>query len=226
MMTPLPESGHDRRPDRAGNGYGPDVRTLAISALAVMLTLATACGGGASSGERVLVIGDSITDLSRDQIANELERYGWQPTIEAEGGTNIEHWRSRAGALARFVRPRVAVVELGTNQRGDESTVGSAIDDVMRGLAGVRTVLWLNVQTHRFTPPQPSAVNTALVSAMARWPNLRVLDFDDYFTMRPEWHEPDGIHPNDAGKEAIARFISGGLHDVGPPTPSSVPAAP
>jgi lysophospholipase L1-like esterase len=202
------------------------VRFLAVASLVLTMTLAAACGGGPSTTERVLVIGDSITASSRDQISQELERYGWQPTIEAEGGTNIEQWASRARALTRFVRPKVVVVELGTNQRGDEAAVGSAIDEVMRGLAGVDTVYWLNVHEHKFTPPQPSAVNTALVSAMTRWPNLHILDFDDYFAARPAWHAPDGLHPSDAGKAAVARFISGALHDVGSPTPSSVPAAP
>jgi lysophospholipase L1-like esterase len=190
------------------------------------MLLATACGSSSSSAERVLVIGDSITQLSRDQIAEELARFGWKPTIEARSGTNIEQWSSRAHALAQFARPEVAVVELGTNERGDESTVGSAIDDLMRGLAGVRTVLWLNVQDRNVIPPQRNAVNAALVSATARWPNLQVLDFDSYFASRAAWHAPDGIHPSDAGKEAVARFISGALHDVGAPTPSSVPAAP
>ena len=193
-------------------------RPLVVGGLLIALAALTGCGGS-DSGARVLVIGDSITEGSRDQIAQALEADAWQPTIEARGGTTIVDWTSRSRALARFVKPEVAVVELGTNQRGDEAAVGAAIDRVMHGLRTVPTVLWLNVQQHKFVPPQPSAVNTALEMAAFRWSNLQVLDFNSYFAEKAQWHTPDGVHPSEAGKAAIARFIRNAVRDVERPTP-------
>jgi hypothetical protein len=182
----------------------------------------------------VLVIGDSITQMSRDAIATELERDGWAPTIEAQGGSDIAAWEGRAAELAVTTQPAVAVVELGTNQRGDEVQAAAHIDSVMRGLERVGTVLWLDVQEgktvgRRAIPPDAAGINAALDAAQDRWPNLTVLDFDGFFADRDDLHMPDGVHPNRRGQEAIARYLASALRDIDVPvttTTTAPPAAP
>lgn len=170
----------------------------------------------ADAGASALVIGDSITVMSRDRISEALADDGWSPTVEAVAGTDIAYWRHRAAAFARALRPEAVVIELGTNQRGDAQRVGSLVDAVMHGLRRVPTVLWMNVQegkrlAGRSVPPDARAVNRALVDAQGRWANLQVLDFDGYFAGRAPWHEPDGVHPNPRGQAAIARFVADAL---------------
>jgi hypothetical protein len=110
-----------------------DVRALAAALVLAAGTLAGCGGGGGSeSGERALVIGDSIFQLSRDQLTQALEHDGWQPTVEAAGGSTIAQWAQRAGDLARVVRPKIAVVELGTNQKGDTAAVPGVASDLIK----------------------------------------------------------------------------------------------
>lgn len=193
------------------------MRSTSCALVVAIVAIVSGCGGSsAPAGARVLVVGDSITAMSREPITTALERNGWLPTVEALGGTDIAFWRHRAATFVRAVDPQAVVVELGTNQRGGEQQVRRVVDAVMRGLRRVTTVYWLNVQEGkrigaRSVPPNPAAVNRALETAQLRWENLQVLDLNGYFADHPAWHAPDGVHPNAEGQRAIGRFVADNL---------------
>jgi lysophospholipase L1-like esterase len=185
----------------------------ALALLAVLAIIGVACAPQhTAAGNKVLLIGDSLLDGSRLPVSNALESSGWDPFIKADGGRSITFWQTRVPLLAGSYQPGVMVIELGTNDCSAVECVplGPAIDEIMGSVASTYPVLWLNVQED---VPRPyfadhDYVNSALEAADARWPNLYLVDLDGHFAGHPEWHGPDGLHFNRAGREEFARFLS------------------
>jgi lysophospholipase L1-like esterase len=108
-------------------------------------------------------------------------------------------------------KPDVVVVELGTNGCGSCYTIDAGIDAVMRELASVRTVYWVNVKDNSPIPPDPPAVNAALQRATTRYTNLHIIDMNRRFASHPELLLPDRIHFNYVGIGVFARMIAAAL---------------
>ena len=187
--------------------------TLGVAVGVAILTI-TAQSGEHVSGNHVLVIGDSLVHLSQDSVTSALKPDGWQPVIEAQGGTTIEHWESLVGPTAAFTKANVAVVELGTNDCDTTcNDLGPAIDRIMTSLvhAGVGAVLWLNVQEVPAYPVHSRYVNFAIEQAAVRWPQMEVVDMRGLFDAHPEWRNPDGLHFNATGQQELGNLIRGDL---------------
>jgi hypothetical protein len=109
------------------------------------------------------------------------------------------------------------VFALGTNDTANVS-VGSAVGlagriDEMMSAAHGEPVLWVNTVTMLNSGPWSGANeqlwDSALVSALARYPNMRILNWAA--VAQPGWFLPDGIHYNGAGSAARAQAIAEGL---------------
>ena len=109
------------------------------------------------------------------------------------------------------------VFALGTNDTANVS-VGSAVGltgriNEMMSAAHGEPVLWVNTVTELssgpWSEPNEQLWDVALVSALARYPNMRILDWAA--VAQPGWFLPDGIHYNPAGCAARAQAIAQGL---------------
>jgi hypothetical protein len=109
------------------------------------------------------------------------------------------------------------VFALGTNDVADVqagSAVGLAarIGRMMSAAHG-EPVLWVNTRTELSSGPWANggehAWDTALATALARYPNLRIYNWAA--VARPAWFLPDGIHYNAAGCAIRARDIAAAL---------------
>src|SRR5215469_3813669 len=109
------------------------------------------------------------------------------------------------------------VFALGTNDTANVS-VGSAVGltsriNEMMSVANGEPVLWVNTITELSSGPWSDANeqlwDAALVSALARYPNMRILNWAA--VARPGWFLPDGIHYNPVGCAARALAIAQGL---------------
>jgi hypothetical protein len=109
------------------------------------------------------------------------------------------------------------VFALGTNDAADISAgsqVGmlARIERMMSDAHG-DPVLWVNTRTELSAGPwseaNEQAFDGALHEALARYPNLRILNWAA--VAQPGWFLPDGIHYNSAGCAARARAIADGL---------------
>jgi hypothetical protein len=109
------------------------------------------------------------------------------------------------------------VFALGTNDTANVS-VGSAVGltsriDQMMSVSHGEPVLWVNTVTELSVGPWSEANeelwDAALVSALARYPNMRILNWAA--VAQPGWFLPDGIHYNPAGCAARAEAIAEGL---------------
>ena len=114
------------------------------------------------------------------------------------------------------------VFALGTNDTANVS-VGSAVGvtgriNEMMSAAHGEPVLWVSTATELSSGPWSDANeqlwDAALVSALARYPNMRILNWAA--VAQPGWFLPDGIHYNEAGCAARARAIAQGLANAFP----------
>jgi lysophospholipase L1-like esterase len=188
-------------------------RVLVLVALVAVAATVAFAGLGDHDGQKVLVVGDSITEQSEDELTFSLRSAGWEPTVEGHSGSAIfgarwgVDWKARLGELVPTVDPDVAVVELGTNDKDiGASDIAHGIDAAMEPLRHVPRVIWANVKTGFLTAPVAEVVNEELRKATVRWPNLEVLDMGAHFAPHPEWLS-DGIHLNDAGKVEFGRLV-------------------
>jgi lysophospholipase L1-like esterase len=169
------------------------------------------------TGSRVLVVGDSLTDQSRDSVLAALRTEGWDPVIAAQGGTSIEYWSTRIRDLVAYVRPAAVVVELGTNDCNTTCAgLSTAIDQLLTRISSNVPVFWLNVQEQPTYPTGAPSVNAELRSATNRHSNLSLVDLDARFHSHPEWHAFDGLHFNEAGRQQLGQLIAEALHPVRP----------
>jgi hypothetical protein len=114
------------------------------------------------------------------------------------------------------------VFALGTNDTANVS-VGSAVGltgriSEMMSVAHSEPVLWVNTVTELSTGPWSEANeqrwDAALVSALARYPNMRILNWAA--VAQPGWFLRDGIHYNHVGCAARAQAIAQGLANAFP----------
>jgi lysophospholipase L1-like esterase len=169
-------------------------------------------GLGDHSGQRVLLVGDSITEQSEPELEFGLRAGGWEPTVEGHTGSGIGRdygvdWSQRLPELVAQVDPAVVIVELGSNDQdvpGDQ--VAADIDALMEPLRKVPRVVWANVQRGFLTGRTADVVNDQLLKATVRWPNLEVLDMSGHFGGNPEWLT-DGLHLNQRGKAELGVLL-------------------
>jgi SpoIID/LytB domain protein len=111
-----------------------------------------------------------------------------------------------------------AVVELGYNDTPKRMALG--VDALMSTLVskGITRVVWINMSERRLDKsgrPVFAAHNTILAAAMARWPQLTVLDWNAASSgpQATSWfvkgtkRRPDFVHLTAAGSTQFARFV-------------------
>jgi hypothetical protein len=113
------------------------------------------------------------------------------------------------------------VVEVGYND--PEDGFATAVDDSVRALlaAGVRRILWVNY--HDWVPPY-AQLNTDLAQAVAKYPQVTIVDWRDDSLNRYSWFQSDGVHLVLQGAVALATLINQSL--VAALTPPLVAHAP
>ncbi len=114
-----------------------------------------------------------------------------------ESGVAVVQAARAAGALGN-----VLVVELGTNG----TVTPSDVDAMMQAAAGVRRVVFVNVDVPR---SWEAADNAVLAAGVARYPGVAVLaDWYSLSSGHPEWFAPDQVHLQPAGARAMAALIA------------------
>lgn len=106
----------------------------------------------------------------------------------------------------------------------DDVSIDSGIDAVVDEATaqGVTNVIWLTYHTstaYRLPGGTSAATlyeqhNAALSAAVARHPNLQLLDWNGYASPHPEWFASDRVHLSVDGAVALAQFIKGRLDAV------------
>jgi hypothetical protein len=219
----FPDSGHPSagRPP-AGRPAAPDAGTAAAAA-----TPRTSCASVAHIGDSTSadLISAATLPNPAQQLPAQYSDVGVKHLLmDASGGRSIVE--EMPGQVNGY---NVAlnwwnqgyrgcwVFALGTNDAANVS-VGSAVGltariNEMMSAAHGEPVLWVNTVTELSSGPwseaNEQAWDDALVSALARYPNLRIFNWAG--VAQPGWFLTDGIHYNSAGCAARAQAIADAL---------------
>lgn len=138
---------------------------------------------GPGNGERVLVVGDSLTRESRDMLRNSLRASGWNPTIRCFGGKRLDWGMSQLRDQKRWKGlPSTVVIALGTNDMRwiARNVTKQRIIELLDMIGQKRNVLWINTyggNGDRFSKEKQRWFNTTLDRLAAKRANVRVLQW-------------------------------------------------
>ncbi|HVW90196.1 MAG TPA: hypothetical protein VHC01_12085 [Gaiellaceae bacterium] len=190
---------------------------ITIGAL-LACAVVTASAGGASQ-PRVLVIGDSISTAvywyaPTTEIVQKNLAVQWQVAIcRRLVGTSCYEDGEAPPTLVDVVDampsvPPTVVVEEGYNDL--EDTFPAAVDQTMQTLLakGAKHVLWLTLREAR--DPYP-LLNRDLRAALARWPQLQLVDWNADSAGHNDWFQSDGVHLTYQGGIGLAHVMHGSL---------------
>lgn len=135
-----------------------------------------------------------------------------QPNLEADiPGVSVDGLVSRQfeSGIAVVQADRAAgtlgsvlVIELGTNG----TVTSDNVDAMMQAAAGVKRVVFVNVDVPRSWEASDNAV---LAAGVARYPGVAVLaDWYSLSSPHPEWFTADQVHLNPTGASAMATLIA------------------
>lgn len=189
----------------------PTVRRSTTSTTTRGTDYRTTAGG---SGELLVVIGDSITNEGRIEIADVFGRER-QVVIDGRPGFLIGEQLATASSLASM-RPQIAIINLGTNDAVFAHDSMESVADLRRlvgAFGSARCIVLMTVNTHLPRPgasARAGAINDEVRTIAASDRRVRVIDLDalveaaesDADFMAPFMY--DSIHPTAAGQSRIA----------------------
>ena len=174
--------------------------------------------GPRASGNRLLIIGDSIFEATSRRYGGEmcsaLVPMGWAVAVEAKQGELIGFGRT-------IVRERInegwdaAVVFLGTNFGGDQVNYERDLTRIVDSLAP-RPTLLLTATLFR---DSMKLVNESIRRVASLYPNVSVLDWGTA-SLQEGLLNRDMIHPTDAGRKVLVASVASALGDA-PKSPGS-----
>jgi hypothetical protein len=174
--------------------------------------------GPRASGNRLLVIGDSIFESTSRRFGGEmcsaLVPLGWRVAVEAKQGELIGFGRT-------VVRERInegwdaAVVFLGTNFGGDQVNYERDLTRIVDSLAP-RPTLLLTATLFR---DSMKLVNESIRRVASLYPNVSVLDWGTA-SLQEGILNRDKIHPTDVGRKVLVASVAASLGNA-PKSPGS-----
>ena len=178
----------------------------------VQATLANLSGpvlGSVATGNRVIVIGDSILAGTASRYGGamcaQLVPLGWRVAVEAEAGQMTGFGRT-------VLRDRIyegwdaAVVFLGTNYSGSTTLYEKDLTAIVSSLAP-RPTLLLTATLYR---PAIQDVNGVIRLVASRYPNVSVLDWGTT-SVQTGVLSKDKIHPTDVGRKVLVSSVAAAM---------------
>ena len=174
--------------------------------------------GANASGNRLLVIGDSILSGTASRyggaMCSALVPMGWRVAVEAEAGQMVGFGRT-------VLKDRiyegwdVGVVFLGTNYGGNQKNYERDLTAIVEALAP-RPTLLLTATLNRPTMQQ---VNESIRTVASKYSNVSVLDWGTT-SIQPGLLNRDRVHPTDAGRQVLVASIAAAV-GTAPETPGA-----
>jgi lysophospholipase L1-like esterase len=181
---------------------------LCLASVLAIPTPATA----RSSGDAVLVVGDSLTVGAADfgGLRSKLEDAGYSPTISARTGRGVQGGLSVLQSSGSAL-PSTVVIALGTNDVASgrsTKSFGALVDDVMNTVSSDRFVLWVNLDLDATTwgAEQAARFNRVLGEKANKYENLAVADWQTFAADHDAWLASDFVHLNGKGYRQRANF--------------------
>jgi len=213
-------------------------RVAAAGVVVLVASLLAGCGLFSSPTTEVALVGDSITDQSRDTFRDRLGD-DYLLDVRAFPGVRTDEWVGQA-RLAASEEPSLAVVNLGTNdvyQQWPVEQSMAAMRAILDELGAVpcRYVVTVNERMFSFDiedlPDRAQAFNAAL-RALAAEEAIEVLDWAAVVAAELDAGEPNGavtsdtVHPTDYGEKLLADLYRDGMDACELPLLPEVPGLP
>jgi hypothetical protein len=150
-------------------------------------------------GGHVTAVGDSVMIDIQPNLEADIPGVSIDGLVsrQFESGIAVVQADRGAGSLGS-----VLVIELGTNG----SVTSADVDAMMQAAAGVKRVVFVNVDVPR---SWEASDNAALAGGVARYPGVAVLaDWYSLSSPHPEWFTADQVHLNPTGASAMATLIA------------------
>jgi len=214
MDTPTRANAPSRRPGGWATRGGAASLVLALWLLVFSVFTSPA---GASTSD-VVVIGDSILGLTRDELAPELLANGWTSHIEHTNGSGLtpptvaatgRDWVSTLRFLEAAHDPDTVVIVLGTN---DAQTVANGWPypvEVAKLLAvtDARRVLWATCSTHTALASYNTGCGT-INGVLRENDRIEAVPYEPEVTTRSDFGGVDSVHPGPGGQQAFADLLA------------------
>jgi hypothetical protein len=165
---------------------------------------------------RVTAVGDSVMLAAAEDLERLLGTVEVDAAVGRQANEALEVLRGRQAA--NTLGP-VVVLHIGDNGL----LTGDQVEEMLRILAGVPTVLLVNLRVAR---PWEGPNNTLLAEAAARHPNTVLVDWAAASAGRPDYFWDDGIHLTPLGASVYAQLITQGLRGEANPALVHEGAAP
>jgi hypothetical protein len=174
---------------------------------------------GRPDGDHLAVIGDSITDLTREELHRELNP-SWAVSVDGRHGYTVAEQVPTANVYgAQTPPPAVAVVNLGTNdstQGIPVQQVDSAMGQVLAPLASARCVVLVTVNANTMDPARNERANEinfwVLWARAASDGRIRLADWNtvvhDHYDRNDRDLTTDMVHPNQKGQDLLADVVT------------------
>jgi hypothetical protein len=150
-------------------------------------------------GGQVTAVGDSVIIDIQPNLEADIPGVSVDGLVsrQFESGIAVVQADRAAGTLGS-----VLVIELGTNG----TVTSDNVDAMMQAAAGVKRVVFVNVDVPRSWEASDNAV---LAAGVARYPGVAVLaDWYSLSSPHPEWFMADQVHLNPTGASAMATLIA------------------
>jgi len=185
---------------KRGVGVMVAIATLALVALAP--TARAAPGGG------VLVVGDSLEELTSPYLGKFLP--GIPITVNAVGGSNSYQ------ILELFEESydpsqRVIVFDAGTNDNPSYPQILAENLGKVAATVGNRCMVVPTIHGLHPGGVDDSGKNRTVAEFAASRPGTQTPDWNGFVALHPELMQADNLHPIEAGAEARARLIAQGV---------------
>lgn len=186
-----------------------------LLAFGLLAGLVTGCGlFDRAPGERVLIVGDSVTFMSREPLK---EDFGWADEVDIKAVSGL-----RTDELLPFAKegvsqdPSSAVFMPGYNDVLQRRVAEAKLPEMMDLAADIPCVVWLLIPNRgAYSKAMAGAWNERVRQAAEEHDNVHVVDdwarlvdnSPDYTLVQKQ----DAVHPNEKGQQAIARVMSDSL---------------
>ena len=186
-----------------------------VVAIAILLGSLSGCGlFDRDPGERVLIVGDSVTYMSSGPLK---EDFSWADEVDIKAVSGL-----RTDELLPFAKeglshdPSSAVFMPGYNDVLQNRVNEAALPQMMDLAAQVPCSVWLLIPDKGvYDPKIAQAWNQRVRDEAEGYPNVHVVDdwarlvdgSQQYALVKTE----DGVHPNDLGRKAVAEVMAKSL---------------
>ena len=201
------------------------MRVGGLAVLVAIAALAAASAAAAPPLQHVTLISDSVAGaFGWDPPAARILEQGLDVDLELAGCRRLTTESCPAGGvippnaltLIRTMGARLGanvVIAVGYNDY--PSVYGPGIEETLAALrrAHVQRVFWLTLAASQHPYLQSNAEIRAAARRHAGF--MTVIDWNAYARGHPEWFQPDGVHLQSVGAEALARCIHDALVRAG-----------